>query len=55
MLDRRPNLNDVDNTDISNSELKMNDKENTIVDNESDKDNTLCIALLYRLLYIIYT
>jgi len=23
MLDRRPNLNDVDNTDISNSELKM--------------------------------
>jgi len=23
MLDRRPNLNDVDNTDISNLELKM--------------------------------
>jgi len=23
-------------------------KDNTIVDNESDKDNTLCIALLYR-------
>jgi len=23
MLDRRPNLNDVDNTDISISELKM--------------------------------
>jgi len=23
MLDRRSNLNDIDNTDISNSELKM--------------------------------
>jgi len=49
VLYKRPNLNNVHNTDISNSELKMkNDKDNTIVDNESDKDNLFCIALLYR-------
>jgi len=48
MLDRRPNLNDVDNTDISNSENEMIRIMITIVDNESGKDNTLCIALLYR-------
>jgi len=38
MLDRQPNSNDVDNTDISNSELKMMTKDNTIVDNENDKN-----------------
>jgi len=48
MLDRRPNLNDVNNTDISNLELKINDKANMIVHNESDENNTLCIALLYQ-------
>jgi len=54
MLDWRPNLNDVDKKDISNTEQKWNDKDNTIVDNENDKDNTLCIALLYRLLYYLH-
>jgi len=49
MLARQPNLSDVDNTDIFNSELKMKCQYNAIcVDNESDKDNTLCIALLYQ-------
>jgi len=48
MLDRWPNLNDVGNTDISNSDLKIKwQGYNTIVDNESEKDNMLCIAL-YR-------
>jgi len=31
---------------MTRTELKMTTKNNTIVDNENDKNNTLCIALL---------